>query len=270
MNSPKFLWTIAVVITLAIAVYQRVTGPTYPVNGSADIGADTARYRFARSHGGESDYEVSVTADNAVITGILKYKRYKTGDPWTEIPMERDGASLKAFLPHQPPAGKLLYSVTLTSGSESVTLPGNDPVIIRFKGAVPVAVTITHVIIMFASMLVATRAGFEALLDRHQIKKLTYWSAGLLLAGGLIMGPLMQVYAFGELWTGFPFGHDLTDTKTLVSMIVWIIAVAACLKSKNPRPWVLAAFLLQLMIFIIPHSVLGSELDYSTLTENPH
>ena len=40
----------------------------------------------------------------------------------------------------------------------------------------------------------------------------------------MILGPLTQYYAFGALWTGFPFGIDLTDNKTLIALIGWIIA----------------------------------------------
>ena len=39
----------------------------------------------------------------------------------------------------------------------------------------------------------------------------------LLAVGGFILGPLVQNYAFGELWTGVPFGWDLTDNKTLIA-----------------------------------------------------
>jgi hypothetical protein len=42
----------------------------------------------------------------------------------------------------------------------------------------------------------------------------------------MILGPVVQYYAFGEFWTGVPFGWDLTDNKTLVAVIFWALAVA--------------------------------------------
>ena len=37
--------------------------------------------------------------------------------------------------------------------------------------------------------------------------------------GGMILGPIVQKYAFGAYWTGIPFGHDLTDAKNLVDAL---------------------------------------------------
>jgi hypothetical protein len=50
----------------------------------------------------------------------------------------------------------------------------------------------------------------------------------------MILGPVVQKFAFGEYWTGFPFGTDLTDNKTLIAFIGWIIALVAVFKSEKP------------------------------------
>jgi uncharacterized membrane protein len=73
----------------------------------------------------------------------------------------------------------------------------------------------------------------------------------------------MQEYAFGALWTGWPFGHDLTDNKTLVSLIIWIIALFVLRKNRENRIWPVIAFVVMLAVYMIPHSVLGSEIDYT-------
>jgi len=112
-------------------------------------------------------------------------------------------------------------------------------------------------------MLLSTRTGLEAFLHRENMKRLTIWTVVLLAAGGLIMGPVMQYLAFGEFWTGFPLGWDLTDNKTLVSVIAWGWALYAVLKGRPARTPVLAAAIITLVIYLIPHSLLGSELDYT-------
>ncbi|MCP4724022.1 MAG: hypothetical protein GY863_03250 [bacterium] len=265
--SSRSLWIIAIIITLFSAYYQRVTGPTYDLRGSFIFDNQEIEYRLGRSHAGPTDHEVKIEITDNDITGILSYKRYKTDDPWTEIVLERDGDILSGFLPHQPPAGKLMYNLKLQKSASGITVPEDQPVVIRFRGDVPALIIIPHVFIMFLSMLISTRAGFEALLDRENIIKLAYWSAGTLFVGGMIFGPIMQEYAFGELWTGFPFGYDLTDNKTLIAMIGWIVTLIAIKRGKNPRLWVLGAAILQFIIYMIPHSVLGSELDYSEMPE---
>ena len=79
----------------------------------------------------------------------------------------------------------------------------------------------------------------------------------------MILGPIVQYYAFGDLWTGIPFGWDLTDNKTLIAFIFWILAVYMNRKTDRPLYTALAAFVL-LLVFSIPHSMFGSELDYAS------
>ena len=175
---------------------------------------------------------------------------------------------LSAELPKQPPAGKLEYYVQLHKNDDMITLPNEKSVVIRFKGDVPLWILIPHVMLMFASMLVATRAAFEYFNQNPRLKKYTLWTIGILFVGGFIFGPIMQYYAFGEFWTGVPFGYDLTDNKTLIAMLGWLIAYFMIKKSQHPKRWVVFAAILMFVVYLIPHSVLGSEHDYSKpLTE---
>lgn len=96
-----------------------------------------------------------------------------------------------------------------------------------------------------------------------KLKKLTFWTLGLLVAGGAVFGPIVQWYAFDALWTGWPFGHDLTDNKIAVALAAWITAAIALYRSKNPKRWVLGAAIVMFVTYLIPHSLLGSELDYN-------
>ena len=260
------LWILAVIITLAAAYYQRMTGPTYAYRGKADVGGAEIKFKLPRSAENVKDCEVSIKVPAADVVGTVAYKRYKTEDPWTNIPMEMKDGELVAALPKQPMAGKLAYTVMLVRGEKEVSLTGADPIIIRFKGVVPMAVLIPHVLIMFLAMLFSTRAGLAALDRKSKPRKFALWAAALLFIGGFILGPLVQHFGFGPYWTGFPLGFDLTDNKTLIAMIGWSIALIAGKKGKPARGWVLAAAILLLIVYSIPHSLLGSELDYSKLS----
>jgi hypothetical protein len=256
-------WVIAVLITVSSAIYQRLTGPTYAIKGKAMIDDSEIAYKLERSYENIKDYEITIKVDSEEITGNLIYKRHKTDDPWTKIPFVRKEDSLVASLPKQPAAGKLEYKVILSSQENEISLPGENPVIIRFKGPVPSAILFPHIIIMFLAMLFSTRAGIAALDSKSNPRKFALWAAGLLIVGGLILGPAVQKFAFGELWTGFPISSDLTDNKTLIAVIGWIAAVIAGRGGKPARWSVLGASILLLVVYLIPHSLLGSELDYS-------
>ena len=84
---------------------------------------------------------------------------------------------------------------------------------------------------------------------------LVSWTLGFLVLGGFVFGPLMTRYAFNLWWTGWPVGSDMTDNKTLLALLGWIVAAAGLKWSKSGREWILAAAALMLAIFLIPHSI---------------
>lgn len=262
----KFVfWVLAFILTAATLYYQRKTGPTYPHTGKVTLNDSVIAFKLARAHGGEEDHEIKVETENSDIGGYITYKRYKTADDWTTVPMSRINEVLVAKLPHQPPAGKLMYKVILTYNEKEVSLSGEQPVIIRFRGDVPAVILLLHIIIIFSAMFVSNRTGLEALNPKGKHIKYAIWVIGFLFVGGVIFGPLMQKFAFGVWWSGFPIGKDLTDTKTLVALVGWIIALVIARNRKSARWWYLGAAILLLVVYLIPHSLLGSELDYSKM-----
>ena len=268
MKKSILLWIAAFVLTIFTAVYQRITGPTYPISGEIKVDKELIEYKFDRSHGGEGDHPVEIKVSDTAIIGKLLWKRYKTEDEWTPVEMVRKDYRLIASLPHQPPAGKLIYKIILQKDNAAISLPEEGGVVIRFKGDVPVYFLIPHIIFIFGAMLLSTRTGLEYFNDGKKIKPLTIFTFIFIIIGGFILGPIIQYYAFGEFWTGFPFGHDLTDNKILIGFIGWLLALIALYKFKNPKKWIVFASILMFIIFLIPHSLLGSELDYNELDKS--
>ncbi len=88
---------------------------------------------------------------------------------------------------------------------------------------------------------------------------------GLLLfgLGGFVFGPWIQYQAFGEWWTGVPFGWDLTDNKALIAAVAWAVALWRLRGGRPARGAVIGAALVTLVAFLIPHSLFGSEFDWS-------
>ena len=86
----------------------------------------------------------------------------------------------------------------------------------------------------------------------------------ILAIGGLILGPLLQKYAFGVFWAGWPLGEDLTDNKLAVAVLVWALAVWRLRRGAAGRWWAVAAMVVTFVIFMIPHSRHGSTLNYES------
>lgn len=261
------LWIIAFLITVSSAVYQRMTGPTHPKRGKVTMDENKISYKLWRSYTVEKDAPVSITVPDTNTTGYVRYVRYKSNDAWQNIPFQREGDRLNAHLPHQAAAGKLAYFVFLEKKGQQLSLTGEKPVILRYKGAVPAWILIPHILIIFLAMLFSNRTWLEALDSRGKAFRYMLWTIGFFFVGGLILGPAVQKYAFGAFWTGFPFGIDLTDNKTLIAMLGWIWAWFKNRNGKDGRGWIVFAAILMLAVYLIPHSVLGSELDYTKLPE---
>ena len=260
------LWILAIVLTLTTVIYQRATGPTYPVKGEVLIDSETIDYKLLRTHDTEINAPVIVEVQDEEITGRLTFKRYKSYDDWTTVEMMRESGKLVSELPFQPAAGKIEYHVSLYKNGKEYKL-NEEPAIIRFKGAVPRAVLIPHIFFMFISMLFGMRAGLEAIFKGNDNRFFVGVTLVTMFFGGLILGPIVQKYAFDAYWTGWPFGHDLTDNKTLFTFLFWLFAFIKLRKNPMNRVWPIVATIVMLAVYIIPHSVLGSEIDH-TKTEN--
>jgi hypothetical protein len=272
------LWLVAVVGMLAAATYQRSTGPTYPLRGEAVVGAETVSYALVRSGTTTEDAAVRIPDPGADVSGHLVYRRYPTAEPYQRVPLARDQVGddgwLVAPLPRQPAAGKLEYYLELTGETGTVRIPAaaaGDP-ILRYKDPVPVAALLPHVILMFLAMLVGIRAGLAAAVGRPESRRWAWTALGLMTVGGMILGPVVQKYAFGAFWTGWPLGYDLTDNKTLVMWLAWVAACGVLGlrprvggRARAGRVAVVAAAIVMLGVYLIPHSMRGSQLDYEQL-----
>lgn len=257
------LWIAAVLLMLFLAVYQRMTGPTHPLRVSVEIEGESYQFRFPRSMdtGHDAPFEMKVPEGTKA---IYSYKRFKSFDDWTHIEIEEKDGYIRLAVPSQPPAGKVEYQLELIHNGTSYLLT-DEPVIIRFKGSVPDFVLIPHIIFMFLAMVFSVRTGIEALLNRDKIFKLTSFTLLFLFMGGLIFGPIVQKYAFDAYWTGWPWGTDLTDNKTIIAFLFWLIAWVVLYRRRKNRVWPVVAMVVMLAIYLIPHSMMGSELDFREL-----
>jgi hypothetical protein len=250
MGKTRILWAIAILVTMMSAVYQRMTGPTYPVKGHVILGGRQIDYRLERSHETTADQVVEIAAPDAAVAGET-------------VPLDRQGDTLSATLPRQPAGGKLEYQIRLMRSPETVVIPA-QPAVTRFKDPVALYVLIPHILAMFLGMLWSTRAGLAAVTG-GPTRALAMTAVALIGVGGFVLGPWMQHQAFGEWWTGVPFGFDLTDNKTLIAMAFWVLAAFRLRPNRAARLEVTLAAIVTLGVFAIPHSVWGTEINWDAL-----
>lgn len=281
------LWVVALFLAASAMVYQRATGPTYPLKATFKLAGSEHKYEFLRSHETTADapVEVVLRGDAPAVRATLHWRRFPTKDEFVAIEMQekrvrttakgeptKTETRYEAPLPKQPAAGKVEYYVTLAQPTGAVRLPGTGAVVLRYKDPVPNEVLVPHVTAMILVIIVGLRAALSALFDPASTRRYSWAALILMTIGGMMLGPVVQKYAFGEYWTGFPMGGDWTDNKMLAMWLAWMFACLALGATNRPitkvgRAVTVAAALAMTGVYMIPHSMGGSQLDYGAVDE---
>ena len=276
--SSALMWLLAAVITLACFTYQDKTGPTYPLEGEFESAHGVVEFKVLRSETIGTDLKIMfLDPVPEGVSGYVEYRRYKSDDSWSTIEMEKGAFSFSrrgreefvegmgAELPSLAErAGKYEFFVFVDDGEgEPVSLTSDKAIYARYKDSVPTLVLLVHITLVFVSMSLAIRTILETLIGGN-FKPYIWATIISLILGAFILGPLVQWYAFGVWWSGFPFGYDWTDNKVVVEMVFWLIAAFQNRGSRVNRGSVYLAGLVTLLVYFIPHSIFGSEYNYTT------
>lgn len=271
MMKKILVWVLSILMALAAMIYQRSTGPTYEYKGKLEHSGEQYKYELLRSQETTEGAKIQLpNIENADYKATLNYKRYQTNDPITTIDFQLDGNNqLVASLPIQPAAGKMEYFVNGSIDGKAFNIPekGEDHIVLRYKDPVSDYILIPHVLMMIMVIIFGIRAGLSAIVDPDTMRRWTVVAFSAMTLGGMILGPLVQKSAFGEYWTGFPFGGDFTDNKMLIMWVAWALALAIIgfkpkKKENISRSVVLIASVVMIVVYLIPHSMGGSTLDY--------
>jgi hypothetical protein len=272
-------WLVAAALTVACFVFQNRTGPTYPLEGTVATARGPVAYKFLRSEEIGTPLQLMLLAPVPEGVGAaVRWRRYRSHDAWRTTAMapgtfsfKRRGAAetvqgLGATLPSLPErAGKYEFYVDVDDGSGARSVTGERPIFARYKAPVPLFVLLPHILVVFLSMTLAIRTALEALRG-GEARRLLAATVGSFLLGAFVLGPLVQWYAFGVWWSGFPFGYDWTDNKVVVELAAWLLAGAAALFDRSvarQRAAIFLAIAVTLAVYFIPHSIFGSEYDYT-------
>lgn len=254
------IWVLGILMSASAMIYQRLTGPTHPYRQKVELNGKSYQLKLIRSHGELSDAPIEMPITDGQVKATISYRRYPTNDAYVIDTFRVEDDKMVAMLPQQPSAGKIEYSVQLTDGTKTIDIPRQ---VIRYKDPVPLYFLLPHISAMVLAMLFSNITLLMGLFKHGNMVKMVKLTCIFLGIGGLILGPIVQKYAFGDFWTGIPFGWDLTDNKTLIAVVFW--ALAFYFNCKTPsRGWAIAASVVMLAIYMIPHSMFGSQLDHDS------
>src|ERR1035437_9228691 len=148
------LWFLAFLITISAAIYQRMTGPTYPQRFDITLNDTIHELKLVRSLSLNEKHEVRLNIYDTSVKAKLFFKRFKTDEKYqvtdfsykvlpvnsfimNKIFRIHEEKGLFANVPQELPAGKLQYYFEITDSKGTRSYLKETPVVIRFKGDVP-------------------------------------------------------------------------------------------------------------------------------------
>lgn len=256
----------SIFLTFFFSYYQRKTGPTYPVKIKLKLFEKEFIFKLPRSWDTDKNLKIFLPFKEKSIKADIFYKVYKKKEDWKTIEFKKGEKGLYVELEPLPAAGKYEYYLKIFYLSRALEIP-DKPITCRFKNPVPLPLLVLHIIIVFLGFFFSIFTGIYNFFYPCK-KNLVLITFILFLAGAGFLGPIVQYYAFGQFWSGFPFGKDLTDNKGLILIIFWGVTYYKTIKGRA-KNWILISFLITIITFFIPHSLWGSELRNGKIVTGP-
>jgi hypothetical protein len=186
-----------------------------------------------------------------------------------------DEATLVGNLPAGEIGKRLNYRIELSLNGvlKASMAPANARgYLLKYKGQVSSFVLIPHILLMFAgvfSSFMALFYGFDLILGKRKVKQaaiavLLSFFCGFI--GGVLIGIEVSHEVFGGSgWGGWPIGNDVTDTKTEIFLIFWLVTMIfgwlglsgkkLKISNKTFGAMIIVSFIVTLAAFLIPHSI---------------
>jgi hypothetical protein len=194
-----------------------------------------------------------------------------------DVKMRRgDSGIWEANLPSLNKGKRLKYSFVLRrDGKEILRVPADgDFYLVKYKGDISTVVLILHIIFMFCAFFFIIETFLGALGILFSGEEIEYTirmmrvALSCLFIGGWLFGFILNYQRFGPVWEGFPFGWDITDNKTQIIFIFWLITTFLVWGSffgrgqerdmigkKQYAGAVIISFIITVGLYLVPHSL---------------
>ena len=136
---------------------------------------------------------------------------------------------------------------------------------IRYEGKASFILLLLHIVLMIAAFFFLIHALYYAmnfLLTGERIEAMVRSvNLGLItfFITGFPIGCIIEKQVLGNYWEGIPFGWDITDSKTLIILVLWMIFIILKRKDKISdrayASWVLINTIITIGLFLLPHSI---------------
>ena len=230
---------------------------------------------FEHVGAGRQAVRIKVTPSDS-ITVTLTYIHLRDNVRDNIKMLKGDSEIWEANLPFFNKGERLKYSFVLyRSGKRILRVPaGDDFYLIKYKGNYSTTVLILHIIFMFCAFLFIIETFLGALGILFSGEEIEYTirmmriALSCLFVGGWPLGFILNYQRFGPVWEGFPFGWDITDNKTQIIFIFWLITTFLVwgsffgrghrrdlIEKKQYAVAVIISFIITVGLYLVPHSL---------------
>lgn len=250
----------------------------HPVDVAVDEGEMRLFHRTVTEQVGPGEPTIHLRVESSAPVAAVVRWTVPPSNAIEAVAMTRvDESSYETLMPELDKGTKIRYWITAAgAGGREVRLP-EDPARsfpLIYKGTVSKAVLVAHIVFMFAAFffMVMSYLGAIRILQGREGKQGTVRAGRWVLACSFIgcwpLGFVLNRQTFGPVWEGFPFGYDITDNKTQLIFVFWLVSLLLVRGSffgrgeerdtLGPRAFawaIIASFIASLVLFIVPHSI---------------
>lgn len=216
------------------------------------------------------------THSDATIAEVKVHYRRKGEENFASSTMQRvkEGRSFVDELPSLRKGERLFYYLEAsdTDGNRVVIppwAPSSPLFYVTFEGRPWKLGLIIHIVLVMGALLFLAHAFYYALellvsanappLAHMRCRKNILWGWACFTMATLPLGFLIAYQTFGKGWGGWPVGDDITDNKSLITVLYWGVVLLASRRlgkgSGKRLGWmVMGGIVLTTVVYLIPHS----------------
>ncbi len=226
-------------------------------------------HKVPRIKQGQEEIVLMLRAGN-VREDSVKVEWFYEEDLPKETPMKKgkEKGVFEKGIKSRGPGMKLHYAFkALSRKGETIRLPEKGYLTVVTKGNVNKIILFAHIGAMFLALVLLLAAGWKcaAFLLKNKglfgASKLVKVATIVMFIGGVPLGMIVERAVFGTWWEGWPFGRDVTDTKTSVILAVWLLLtwrrpLPGEKEERSSRKWailVIGMIIFTIIVYLIPH-----------------
>lgn len=268
---------VSIAITIAMVFVARYLSANRPRDLASSVAGLTLRHTTVVDQEGPGEPELRLEVEGEPAAPPVVRYRPRGGEQVEETVMTAAGeGAWIARLPELPKGSRMRYAfVAAAPGGGEARLPAGDGFLtVKYEGIVSPFVLVSHIIFMFGAFFCMSMCmlGALAVLRGREGKRFTVvmsrWVMFFTFVGGWPLGMILNRQAYGPAWEGFPFGWDVTDNKTQIMLVFWIVTILLARGSflgrgenrdlASPRAFaaaVVVSFAASVALFLVPHSL---------------